>query len=715
MTALVDTWKSYGQLLTRLHPSITHIVFAGADAVPLWSSEAGAAELLRGTLSSLLTSSRRRNNDVDGLTGAGEPAEMHYGFRIRGGLGELLGLVGIAACGESEQHRDLSSVHSLIRPALDCLQSELAAWAAVVDGSEALGQIPELALEHLSGKLAVILLPERNLTLCRTRDGQSREAESAVLAQMHRHLMTRAQLHGCTLVANKLLLDGASTALPYKAISTPIRDALRRVVGVLAVFRVETDGDFQLRDAEALELLARKAAQIIRASIDGATGLLTSSAFVAQTTAKLAATACASTNALLHLDIDQLSVINENHGMQVGDEVIQAVATQLQRRERDGALVARIGGDCFALFVPGVGIEPAARIAEELRGAAIKLSGARGDKPLQVSLSIGVSRMGERDRRLDQAMAAAELASRTAKERGRNRVEIFFGDMAKSVGHRAALSIAAQVSTALATDAFELLAQPILPLSSALADPHFEVLLRMRAADGTRIGLDKVFGAAGCQDLHRHIDRWVIERSLERIASCRDLLSQHPAKFSVNLSAASLADEEFWRMLEERVRKTRLEPGALSFEFPEEAARAHIDMIVPHMRRLREQGVSFALDNFGRDGGSLSSLSSLPVSCIKIDGSISRDLVDNPKSQSMVGAIIGLARTFGLETVAGHIETDAIRARAADLGVDYGQGFFIGKPLALDDVIRDLPLYSCFATATGLIDPAMGRAAVFGN
>ncbi len=114
--------------------------------------------------------------------------------------------------------------------------------------------------------------------------------------------------------------------------------------------------------------------------------------------------------------------------MHVGDEIIQSVAALVSRRGREGALVARIGGDRFAVLVPGCGIEPAARIAEELRSAAIRLSGARGDKPLLVSLSIGVSRIGERDRRLDHAIAGAELACRSAKERGRNRVEIFYGN-----------------------------------------------------------------------------------------------------------------------------------------------------------------------------------------------------------------------------------------------------------------------------------------------
>jgi diguanylate cyclase (GGDEF)-like protein len=742
MSASIETWKSYAQLLARLSPSISHILFANADGVSWWSSNPSDASRARHTLALLMGSHTIRPGEIDGLVAAEDGAESRYGFRIRGALGELLGFV-VIALPTPQARLDLGPVHGLIKPALDCLQSELSAHAAhaaahaaigelqenledstrelglfqrlseaaAAEGLESLGQIPTLANEHLSGAVAAILLPDRNLTICRRRSGQPYGIESDVLAQMHRHLMTRAQLHGCTLVANHLALDGSNAAVPYKAISTPIRDETR-VIGVLAVFRVDTDGDFHLRDAEALELLARKAAQIIRSSFDPMTGLLTAAAFRTQTAAKLAAQDCGvSTHGLLYVDIDQLNVVNENHGMHVGDEVIQSVANLLCRRAREGTLVARVGGDRFSMFLPGCGIEPAARIAEELRSAAIRLSGARGDKPLLVSLSIGVSRLGDRDRRLDHAMAAAEHACRTAKDRGRNRVEVFYGQELSSGGERSTSSFAAQAGAALASDSFELLAQPILPLRSAPADPRFEILLRMRAADGTRLGLEKLVGAATCQDLARGIDRWVIEHAIERLATCRHLLREHPAKFSLNLSVASLADGEFWRMLEDLVRKSRIEPGTLGFEFPEEAASAHFGTIAPFMCRLREQGISFALDNFGRGIGSLSHLNSLPVSCIKIDGSFSRDLLDNPKSQSMVVAITKLANAFGLETVAGHVETDAIRARAAQLGVDYGQGFFIGKPLALDDVIHDLPLYACFATSTGLFDSALGKMA----
>jgi diguanylate cyclase (GGDEF)-like protein len=741
MTASVETWQSYGALLERLFPKIQHSLLAGADGAILWTSDGQAAAQLQQTMAILAASGTNRQSDIDGLMDLHSEPMPHYGFRIRGALGEVLGLVLIATRPDALALVDLATVHASIKPALDCLQSEFGARAAIGElhadladnsrnlelfqrlseaglsgGSVALGEVPELALQYLPGMLAAILVPDRNLTLCRTQSAQPREIEAGVLTQLHRHLMTRAQLHGCTLVANRLSLDGSKAPLPYKAISTPIRDDLRRVIGVLAVFRLDTDHDFQLRDAEVLELLARKAAQIVRTSFDSDTGLLTQAAFVAQTQDKLVAhTGRVSAFGLLYIDIDQLNVVNENHGMPVGDEVIRSVASLLSRRSLEGSLIARIAGDRFAVLVPAFGIEPVARIAEELRGAAVKLSGARGDKPLLVSLSIGVARIAECDRLLEHAMAGAEFACRTAKERGRNRVEVFHGGAQSSPSGRAAANFHSQVAAALACDSLELLAQPILPLGATPSDPRFEIMLRMRASDGTRLSFEKLMNAAASPELARNIDKWIVEQSFARLAACRELLREHPAKFSLNLSAASLVDDEFWRMSEHLVRTSRIDPGIVSFEFPEEAALGQIARVVPHMLRLSEQGVCFTVDHFGRGIGSLSNLNSLPVSCIKIDGAFSLDLVENPRSQSMVVAITKLAQAFGMETIASQIETDAIRAKAAQLGVDFGQGFFIGKPLSLDDAIGDLPLYSCFATSTGLFDPAPAKALALNN
>ncbi len=726
MTVAAATWYSYAQLLVRLNPNISRIAFADRDAAMLWSSDPEAPEALEPMLRALLSVPANPRETFDGIAANGIGGISLCGFRLRGPLGELLGLVAIAAPPGAPFPEDLGALHSLVEPALDCLQSEMSARASVddrdlglfsrlsatasADGPGALARIPELANEYLDTSVAAIFLPDRRYTICRAQTGSAGGGtaggfEAELLAQLHRHLLTRAQLHGCTLVANRLRLDGADPTVPYKALCTPIRDGARRVVGVLAAFRADDGPDFPARDAEAIELLARKAGQILGASFDPLTGMLTQAAFFAHATERLLASAqgCRS-HGLIYLDIDQLSVANEAHGMHVGDEVIQAIGALVSGAAREGTLAARIGGDRFALFVPGCGIEPAARIAEDLRGAAVRLSGARRDRPLFVSLSIGVARLADPDRRLDHAVAAAEFACRTAKARGRNRVEVFYGNPAGLIGGIATSALETQVSASLAADAFELLAQPVLPMSAAPADPRFEVLLRMRAADGSRIGMEKLMGTAGCPELARAIDRRVVDRTLSQLAECRERLRDHPARFSMNLSAASLADGEFWRFLEERVRTARIPPGTLSFEFTQAACTGLAELLVPNMLRLREQGVSFAFDNVGRGLDSLSRLDALPVSCVKIDGSVTRQLAQHPQARSTFLAITRLARTFGLETVASHVETEAIRAEATRLGADFGQGFLIGKPHPLDEAIRDLPLYSCFAPWSGMSD-----------
>src|ERR1700722_3904584 len=220
MSASIETWKSYAQLLARLSPGISHILFANADGVSWWSSDPSDASRARHALALLMGSHPIRPSEVDGLVAAEDGAESRYGFRIRGALGELLGFA-VFSLPTPKRHFDLGAGPGLIKPALDCLQSELSARAAhaaahaaigelkenledstreldlfqrlsetgAADGLGALGKIPSLAIEHLSGAVAAILLPDRNVTICRRRSGQPYGIEGEVLAQMHRHLM----------------------------------------------------------------------------------------------------------------------------------------------------------------------------------------------------------------------------------------------------------------------------------------------------------------------------------------------------------------------------------------------------------------------------------------------------------------------------------------------------------------------------------------------
>ena len=702
MSAPIEPVDPYGALLQRLLPSITQAVIARPNGLVLWASDPMAESALHATRAMLAGCAALPPSGLDGVAGEALPdGEIgQFGFCVRGAHGEPLAFVLVAVRCDKGSDMDLATIHAQIKPALDCLQSELSARTLLI-GVDSLGEIPAVAMQALCGVVGAVLLPDCNLSLSRSAEGQPRSAEPELLAQLHELLLTRAQVHRRTLIANRLHSGSGRARLPYKAISAPIYDESRRVIGVLAVFRAEPDADFQLGDTPTLEMLARKAGHIACANFDLSTGFLTEEAFVAQGQARLAArSASAGSSGLLYFDIDQLHAVNETHGMPVGDEVVNGVAQLLRARARDTTLLARMAGDRFAMFVPGCSIEPVARIAEEIRACAVRLSGSRADKPVRVSLSVGVARIADADHDFRQALAAAELACQTAKDRGRNRVEVFYGSRESDQKIRRARRAAAQLATTNVRDSLELLAQPVLPLGAIQSTPRFEIFMRMRAADGSRLNFDKLINADAGAELPCTVDRWVIEQTLTRLSSQRELLREYPAQFSLNVSADSLRSEEFWPMLQGLLRRADLPPGTIAFEFSAEAARDQLETLPRHMEDLRAMGVHFALDNVGRGIGCLTNLSTLPISCIKIDGSLSRDLDYNPRSQAMVLAITKLAHGFGLETVASQVETDAIRARAAQLDVDFGQGFFIGRLLDLDEAIRDLPLYSCFDTLT---------------
>jgi EAL domain-containing protein (putative c-di-GMP-specific phosphodiesterase class I) len=214
----------------------------------------------------------------------------------------------------------------------------------------------------------------------------------------------------------------------------------------------------------------------------------------------------------------------------------------------------------------------------------------------------------------------------------------------------------------------------------------------MMDEDGRTVGPDRFLSAAHRYQLMTEIDRWVISRSIELLKPQAALLSGHAVTFAINFSGQSLNDEEFADFLLERIGSSGLDPSVFCFELTENATIASIARAESLIRRLRALGCGVALDDFGTGLSSLAYLRQLPVTMLKIDGSFVRDILKDPRAESMVRAIAQLARSMSLSTVAEYVETEEIRTRVATLGVDYGQGFAIGRPTPLADLLSELPL-----------------------
>jgi EAL domain-containing protein (putative c-di-GMP-specific phosphodiesterase class I) len=309
----------------------------------------------------------------------------------------------------------------------------------------------------------------------------------------------------------------------------------------------------------------------------------------------------------------------------------------------------------------------------------------------RVTASIGIACFTDGDQLLPQdIMVNADLAMYEAKEKGRNGSAQY-----STVDHQrprieSHMKWATEITQALADDRFELLAQPITSLRGD-GPNRYELLLRMHDTRGDRIPPGTFLYIAERLGLIQEIDRWVVNRAI-------DLLAEHRAAgrdllFEVNLSGHSIGDPQLLELIERRLHETRVPADRLIFEITETAAVADIARAATFAHRLSDLGCKFALDDFGAGFGSFYYLKHLPFDYLKIDGEYVRDCATNQTDRILIAAVVQIARGMGKSTIAefvGDQETVDVLTR---LGVDYGQGFFLGQP-------EPLPTYLAAQTTT---------------
>jgi diguanylate cyclase (GGDEF)-like protein len=640
---------------------------------------------------------------------------------LRNDEGVAIALLAIACRAAESEPRNFPMVHALLRPALECLRRDLIARAAIYDlghrvtsldkdlellltdpgaksdstrdDADELKGILQQANDYLRCAMSALFVPDKGIVLIRSTG--EKPPDSQLVTRTHRQLLSMAQIRREPVIINQI----AAGNVPYRILSCPLKHPSGRATGVLALFRTESSPEFVDRDARLGDVLARKAAGIIESSFDAMSGLYTRQAFEQRVRVVVNDPNRQNAWSALYIDSDQLHVINDNFGMHVGDSIISQIGELLRRRLPRGALAARISGDRFAVLLPTT-LEDAAQFAESLREGAEQLGALRGDARLHVSISIGVAPFEREARELMHSLAAAETACKAAKDRGRNRVAVYEPNDQSIVRRFTDINIASRVREAIEADRLRFDAQLILPFGgSEHLRPHYELLLRMIDEDGKTVGPDRFLSAANRYQLMPTIDRWVVQKAISLLQPHAALLASQPCVFAINFSGQSLNDDAFGDFLLERIESSGLNPSIFCFELTENATVASISRAEVLMRRLRRLGCGVALDDFGTGLSSLSYLRQLPVTMLKIDGSFVRDILKDARAESMVRAIAQLSRSMGIGTVAEYVETEEIRARVASLGVDYGQGFAIGQPAPLVDLLMDeLPLLASAAT-----------------
>ena len=714
-TASADSmFASYAQLTKALLPDARGIALLDASLAAVGQTGTAEPKALAAWLHSLHWSERVTRAPTCGALRKGTSVTA---IPVERTDGTLLGVLCIEESSAANPTAKGSRILlQKLRPVLDSLHRELAAaspernkkqiltertaeleWLFKVtanlrgatDDRHVLEELLSAATERLKSAFGVIVVPDRRLCIEHVCDAQQAPLLRESWQQARRHLLTWVERRRRPLLTNGAA-RGAQKLARNKLLAVPVMREGGRVIGLMAFFNAPQAADFERRHAFLARHLGQQTAGLVEAQFDLMTGLYTREG-LAQMYRQLRESAVGAEGSVLYVDIDHMHVVNELHGFELGNELIVRIADLLAPPLLpEGALAARVSADRFAVVFAEQDTRVAVEFGTQLQEAAARLALGPAGNPVDVSLSCGVAALVAMPQGLARALAAAEIACKTAKTRGRRRVELYACDDRSMMRcHDDALAVG-QLRSAFKSDRLMLYAQRIVPLQNAGLPDGYEILMRLRTADGGVVAPGALINAAHRYQLLPSVDRWISQRALQALAPYRRMLQSRGISVSINISGQSLGDETFVQQLREQLRATRLPPGAVTIEITEQAALRSLARANELIQALKPLGCQFALDDFGTGANSLTYLKTLAIQRVKIDGSFVRDIVSNARSQAVVAGIVELARGLAVSTVAEYVESEAIADAVRKLGVDYAQGYAFGKPEPLAEVLEGL-------------------------
>ncbi|WP_129642545.1 EAL domain-containing protein [Peristeroidobacter agariperforans] len=468
----------------------------------------------------------------------------------------------------------------------------------------------------------------------------------------------------------------------------PVFESSGELSGIAMMYRLATQDSFEQDDLKKGAQLSLQLARLLSLPADPVTGLIARAGIEKLVDWRSRSLGERANSSVLYGDIDQLHVVNDMFGFEAGDRAIAVVANALAAAlANEDAVLSRLSGDRFTIFLPDCPLPQAQKIAARLREAVQARSLIVGDDSIPLSISFGAAALTNGERSFDHSLAGAEAACKAAKERGRNRVEVYEISDTSIIRRRDDISIVGRLRSALEEGRYQIFGQPIASLLTRDSVHRYEMLLRIIDEKGRLVLPSSFMSSAARYQLMPQIDRYVITDVFKHLRGASARPGFRPLHVSINLSGPTIADEGFLDWLQLQMDEHGVSGECLTFELTETATinnMAHAQLL---MSTLIARGCRFALDDFGTGLSSLTHLKNLQFSSLKIDGSFIRDLLHNERSQALVGAIAQLAGAMGMETIAEYVETPEICMRLIELEVQYGQGYAIGKPRPLNGIL----------------------------
>jgi len=463
---------------------------------------------------------------------------------------------------------------------------------------------------------------------------------------------------------------GREYAIEYSA--SPIRDRAGGLMGVVV----------GLHDVTVMRQLSQQLSH--QATHDALTGLINRHEFELRLKSGLDSVHVEGVqHALCYLDLDQFKVVNDTCGHIAGDKLLKQVTARLREKVRRADTLARLGGDEFGVLLWDCPLETAKKVADDLRRSVREFRFAWEDKVFDIGVSIGLVPIAGNSGTLTDVLSAADSACYAAKDRGRNRVHVYQPDDKLLSQRHGEMQWVSRITTALEDDRLVLFGQRIQSLVNGDVD-HWELLVRLKEADGTLVPPMAFIPAAERYHIMPAIDRWVLKQAVSIIAEHQHLQNDSAPVFNINLSGQSLSDDLVLEFIVDQIKQKAINPEKICFEITETAAIADLNHATRFIAVMTGLGCRFALDDFGSGLSSFAYLKNLNVSYLKIDGGFVRNMVDDPIDFAMVESINHVGHTLGIKTIAEFVESDKVLDAITRLGVDYAQGFGIARPVEID-------------------------------
>ena len=389
-------------------------------------------------------------------------------------------------------------------------------------------------------------------------------------------------------------------------------------------------------------------------------------------------------HALCYLDLDQFKIVNDTCGHTAGDEMLRQISMVLQHEVRQRDTLARLGGDEFGVLMEHCPLEHAHRVATTLQQAVQDFHFSWEGQSFRVGVSIGLVAITEAMPDLSELMKQADAACYMAKDMGRNRIHVYHPEDVGLAQRHGEMQWVTRIYKAMEEDRLRLYAQAIVPLDNR-ANTHYELLIRMEE-DGQIIPPGAFLPAAERYNLISKIDRWVVQKAFTLLIE-NPVFQKQVSFISINMSGQSLADESFLDFVITQLQDSKVKGEKICFEVTETAAIANLTTAINFISSLKKLGCRFALDDFGCGLSSFAYLKNLPVDYLKIDGIFVKDIVDDPIDHAMVKSINEIGQVMGMETIAEFVENDEIKNMLREIGVNYAQGYGIGKPMPFDELL----------------------------